>query len=128
MTARSAASRGSKSIVTQYVAPSFLVFGEPSSIDQTAAGIGSYEATFGGPDTRLVLYLLNAEQSPGGMEKMKTCERRKTVNAHDALRCIQCFRPFITTERDEKKHRHDNSRNALVKKVLTSSRQEPSRY
>jgi len=46
---------------------------------------------------------LNAEQPINGVERVKTCERCKTVNAHDALRCIQCFRPFVTTEQDEKK-------------------------
>jgi len=46
---------------------------------------------------------LTTEQLPNEIGKVKICERCKTVNTHEALRCIQCFSPFVTTEQDEKK-------------------------
>lgn len=46
---------------------------------------------------------LTTEQPPNDIGKVKICERCKTVNTHESLRCIQCFSPFITTEQDEKK-------------------------
>ena len=46
---------------------------------------------------------LTTEQPTNGLEKMKICENCKTVNTPDALRCIQCFRPFLTAELEEKK-------------------------
>lgn len=46
---------------------------------------------------------LNVQQPINGVESVRICENCKTVNAHDSLRCTQCFRPFITTEEDEKK-------------------------
>jgi integrase/recombinase XerD len=46
---------------------------------------------------------LTTEQPTNGLEKMKICENCKTVNTPDALRCVQCFRPFLTAELEEKK-------------------------
>ena len=46
---------------------------------------------------------LTTEQPHNDIGKVKICERCKTVNTHEALRCIQCFCPFVTTEQDEKK-------------------------
>lgn len=46
---------------------------------------------------------LTTEQATNGLQKMKICESCKTANTPEALRCIQCFKPFVTAESEEKK-------------------------
>jgi ribosomal protein L40E len=46
---------------------------------------------------------LTSEQPTNGLQKMKICENCKTANTPQALRCNQCFKPFVTTENEEKK-------------------------
>ena len=43
-------------------------------------------------------------EGPGnGVRKVRTCEKCGTVNSPEALRCVQCLRPFVTTEEDERR-------------------------
>ena len=46
---------------------------------------------------------LTTEQPTNELQKMKICENCKTANSPEAFRCIQCFKPFVTAEQDDKK-------------------------
>jgi len=43
------------------------------------------------------------EDAAIGVRKVKTCEKCGTVNSPEAPRCVQCLRPFVTTEEDERR-------------------------
>jgi site-specific recombinase XerD len=43
------------------------------------------------------------EDAAIGVPKVKTCEKCGTVNSPEAPRCVQCLRPFVTTEEDERR-------------------------
>jgi integrase len=46
---------------------------------------------------------LEHEGPSNGVRKVKVCEKCKTVNSPEASRCVQCLRPFVTTEEDERR-------------------------
>jgi len=46
---------------------------------------------------------LEHEGPSNGVRKVRICEKCKTVNSPEASRCVQCLRPFVTTEEDERR-------------------------
>jgi site-specific recombinase XerD len=43
------------------------------------------------------------EEPSNGVRKVRICEKCRTMNSPEALRCVQCLRPFVTTEEDERR-------------------------
>jgi ribosomal protein L40E len=46
---------------------------------------------------------LEQEEPSNGARKVKICEKCKTANSPEASRCVQCLRPFVKTEEDERR-------------------------
>ena len=46
---------------------------------------------------------LEHEEPSNGVRKVRVCEKCKTVNSPEASRCVQCLRPFVTTEEDDRR-------------------------
>jgi integrase/recombinase XerD len=46
---------------------------------------------------------LEHEQPSNGLQKVKICEKCRTMNSPEAVRCVQCLRPFVTSEEDERR-------------------------
>jgi ribosomal protein L40E len=44
---------------------------------------------------------LEHEEASNGMRKVRICEKCRTANSPESSRCVQCLRPFVTTEEDE---------------------------